>query len=316
MAIVLQKYLKRFFNSLFITSLLLLSCIGCKDDPASSEPEQIEEGAWVRYSPYDWTHDGRPYPSEHCIIFSDGADYEMKKQIGEFADEIFMEILDLFNFENTDDFLYPPGHDKVEVYINMYHNEGIAAAYWGCIIITMRSHHPDMNRFEYLFKHELTHAFEFLIEGTVNLGTDVWFREGIAIYCGGGLGGIRDVQDLEEWRLRNAEYPGQGNPINIHAWEDFPPGSDITGYYYTVFDLTMRYFLDQNGLGKSKQDVLNLFYSVRNGATFQSAFLAHFGVSLEEFEIQYYDRMRSFLSGSAQTFLHPAGLPQIIPPHY
>ncbi len=50
------------------------------------------------------------------------------------------------------------------------------------------------------------------------------------------------------WINRNSTDPNRGNPICIHVWDDFPPGADITGYYYTDFDLTMRYFLDPIGL--------------------------------------------------------------------
>ena len=285
-------------SKLIVLLLLSLSLcfISCKDDPTSITPDPIEEGSWVTYSPYDWTHDGEPYSSDYCKVYSDGASYDLKRDVAAFADEKFEIILNMFNFQNLEDFRYPPGYDKIDVYINMHHEEGIAAAYWGSIFITMRSQNVDWGRYAYLFRHELTHAFEFLIEGTVNLGTDVWFREGIAIYCGGQLNGITDLDDLDRWIAQNANYPGQGNPIRIHVWEDFPPGSDITGYYYNVFDLTMRYFLDPNGLGKSLQDVLNLFYDVRNGVLFPEAFQNNFGISLTQFEIDYYDLMRTYLS--------------------
>jgi hypothetical protein len=275
---------------------LSLSFIGCQDDPASITPNQIEEGSWVTYSPYKWSHDGNPYSSVYCKVYSDGASYDMKRDVGAFADEKFLTILNIFDFQNMKDFRYPHGYNKIDVYINMYHEEGIAAAYWGSIFITIRSHNVNLSRYAYLFKHELTHAFEFLIEGTVSLGTDVWFREGIAIYCGGGLNGITDIDDLENWIAQNANHPDQGNPIAIHAWEDFPPGANISGYYTNVFDLTMRYFLDSNGLGKSTQDVLSLFYDVRNGVPFPVAFQNRFSISLEQFEIDYYDLMRTYLS--------------------
>jgi len=297
--------LKRFSLAILLLSPLSMCMVSCKDDPTSTIPDQIiEEGSWIRYSPYDWSHDGEPYGSIYCKVYSDGASYEMKREVAAFADEKFSVILNMFNFQSMEDFRYPPGYDRVDVYINMYHEENIAAAYWGSIFITIRSPDVEWSRYGYLFRHELTHAFEFLIEGTVNLGTDVWFREGIAIYCGGGLNGIVDIEDLEQWIAQNANHPGQGNPIRIHVWEDFPPGADITGYYYNVFDLTMRYFLDPNGLGKSTQDVLSLFYDIRNGALFPEAFQSNFGISLAQFEIDYYDLMRTYLSsGNNSTVL-------------
>ena len=282
------------------TSLLLIIGInGCKDEPVINPPDQIEEGSWVTYSPYNWSHDGQPCNSTYCKVYSDGASNEMKRQAGEFADRKFSEVLHLFNFENNSDFQYPPGNNKIDVYINRFHEETIFAAWWGSIFITIRNSVMDTTRLNYLFRHELTHEFEFLIEGTVNLGTDVWFREGIAIYIGsdGGWNYINNIDSLNSWMTRNSSFPNQGNPITIHQWENFPEGSDITGYY-TVFDIVMKYLLDPNGLGKSLQNVLDLLYDVRNGTTFSTAFQNNFGISLVEFENDIFNRLESYLSGN------------------
>ena len=93
----------------------------------------------------------------------------------------------------------------------------------------------------------------------------------------------------------NSHFPNQGNPITIHSWEDFPEGSDITGYY-TVFDIVMKYILDSNGLGKSIDDVLTLFYDIRNGISFTIAFQNNFGISLNEFEENIFDRLGNYLN--------------------
>ena len=298
----MYKILFRVTFKPFIQSIplffLLLFLPGCTDDPdpAPTDEKDIEPGSWITYSPIRWTHDGEPYDSYYCIVYSDGASYEMKQDVGAFADDKFAKILDLFNFYDLDDLRYPPGYDKIDVYINRFHEETVAYAYWGSIFITIRT--PDFNpdyRYEYLFKHELTHVFEFLIEGKVNFVSDLWFTEGIAIYGGGGLFGITDIDDLESWIAKNSGDPGQGNPICIHIWDDFPPGADITGYYYNVFDLTMRYLLDPEGLGKSIQDVLNNFYDIRNDISFPDAFEKNFGISIADLEGEYYDRMRIYL---------------------
>jgi hypothetical protein len=218
-----------------------------------------------------------------------------------FADEKFVDVLNLFDFEDMDDLQYPMDYDKVDVYINRYHPERLAAAWWGTIIITFSS--EDLyNRHGYLFKHELTHVFQFLIEGHFNLSTPVWFTEAIAIYGGGGLWGIRNTEDLDQWIARNSNDPNLGNPICIHVWDDFPPGADITGYYYNVFDLTMRYFLDPNGLDKSIGEVLNLFYDLRNDVAFPAAFQSNFGLDVARFEDEYYDRMKEYLTGANLEF--------------
>ena len=284
-------------KSLIFVLILIFVLASCEDEDQinpNNETEK-EEGSWLKYSTIDWTHDGNPISGTYCKIYSDGASQTLKLQCLEFADIMFEDILNQFSFDNFGDFKLPPENDKINVYINTEHADNIASAYWGTIFITIRTTELNTNLYEYLFKHELTHEFEFLIEGTVNLGTDVWFREAIAIYCGGGFNYINTVDDLEDWIKANENYPGQGNPIMIHKWEDFTDGSDITGYYCNVFDITMKYLLDPKGLNKSYNDVLNLFYEIREGNSFDTAFQNNFGLSLTIFEVEFYDRIRAYL---------------------
>jgi hypothetical protein len=49
------------------------------------------------------------------------------------------------------------------------------------------------------------------------------------------------------------------------------------------------------GLGKTTQDVLNVFYDIRNRVSFSAAFQTHFGISLQDLENGYYERMRNYL---------------------
>jgi hypothetical protein len=290
----------------FLTIFVCLGLFGCEEDPVSvvpdqkQDPDSVPEGSWITYSPLDWTHDGEPYFGENCIVYSDGATAQLKQKVGLFAGDKFIQILDLFHFEDMDDLRYPPGYDKVDVYINRYHERNIAAAWWGSVFITIRTEDVSISRYDYLLRHELTHEFQFLIEGHVNLSTPVWFTEAIAIYGGGGLWGIRDIEDLEQWIASNSNDPNQGNPICIYVWDDFPPSADITGYYYNVFDLTMRYFLDPKGLDKSIADVLNLFYDLRNDIDFPAAFYSNFGLTMETLKNEYYDRMRAYLADGAE----------------
>ena len=273
--------------------VLIISC--SEDEKQDVPPVDTEDGSWVIYSPLKWGHDGYPVTGNYCKVYSDEASMDLKLQCLDFADSMFGEVLAQFNFDNMGDLILPPENDKINVYINAGHPENIAYAYWGTIFITVRTTVINTSMYEYLFKHELTHEFEFMIEGTVNLGTDVWFRESIAIYAGGGFNRINTIEDLEEWISANEDFPGQGNPVMIHAWEDFPEGSDIDGYYWYAFDITMRYLLDPMGLNKSCQDVLSLFYDIRAGVTFEIAFQNNFGIGLKTFEEEFYDRIRNYL---------------------
>lgn len=293
------------FLLVFILFVIPLGYVGCQKDPTSiipdhesrQNPDYIPEGCWIKCSPYKWTHDGEPYFGEYCIVYSDCCSYQFKQEVGIFADEKFVQILDLFNFKDMNDLLYPMDYKKVDVYINRYHPERFAAAWWGTIIISFSSEYLHSSRHAYLFKHELTHVFQFLIEGHYNLSTPVWFTEGIAIYGGGGLWGIETIDDLDRWIANNSNDPNKGNPIFIEVWDDFPVGADITGYYVNVFDLTMRYFLDPDGLNKSIEDVLSLFYDLRNSIPFATALQTHFGLDVETFQNEYYERMRDYLEG-------------------
>jgi hypothetical protein len=259
-------------------------------------------GAWATYSPYRWTHDGQPFRGKYCDVYSDGANDDVKAEMGVLAEKKFGEILQLFNYNNLGDFRFPPGYNKIQLYINRLHQDNIAVSYWGCTIITIRCAHMDdsWRRYaDYTVKHELTHAFEFLIEGTALLGTDVWFREGIAVLIGGGspLGVVTQVNELESWIGQNQNAPNRGNPISIHQWADFPAGANYD-QYYRFSELAIRYLVHAKGGGRSWQDVLNLLYDVRNKVPFPNAFQNNFGMSLEKFQGEYFERMRSFLSSS------------------
>ena len=277
---------------------ILFLLVRCTEDEMPDEnpnhPDQTETGSWVVYSPYKWTHDGRPYHSVHCTVFSDGASDEIKELSGKFTDDKFIEILELFDFTDLQDLKYPTERKEIDVYINTGHPENIAAAYWGSIFITVKRPSLDTARYAYLFKHELTHQFEFLVEGTVNLAADMWFTEGIAVYGAGGLNRINTVGDLESWITENEQSSNKGNPITIRKWEDYPEGADKTGYY-TVFEVVMEYMLDPNGLDRSLQDVLNLFYDLRELTPFDESFENHFGISVDELENDIFDRLRDYL---------------------
>lgn len=286
------------FLRMIIFIILFAIVISCTDEEIENIPQKPEsrvEGSWVKYSPYKWEHDGDPYFGEYCIVFSDGCPQSMKEEAGNLADNKYLDILQLFNFSDLEDLRYPTERKTIDVYINVSHPENIAAAYWGSIFITVRGTDINTDIYEYLFKHELTHVFEFLIEGTVNLAGEMWFTEGIAIVGGGGLNRIRTVEDLDSWISRNDNYPNKGNPITIKKWEDYPAGSDKSGYY-TIFEVVMKYMLDTQGLGCSIQDVLQLFYDLRSGINFNESFQKNFGITVDLLEEEIFDRLRNYLA--------------------
>jgi len=255
----------------------------------------VEEGSWITHSPRRWSHDGEPYRATYCTVFSDGASVELKKQAASLADCRFMEIMEVFEFTTYEDLIYPTERNTIDVYINRFHPENIAEAYWGSIFITVRTQELDEDRYAYLFGHELTHVFEFLIEGAVNFAGEMWFTEGIAILVGGGLHRINNADDLNQWISSNENFPNGGNPIAIEKWEDYPEGSDKTGYY-TVFEVVMEYLLAEKGLGKSMSDVLNVFYDLRARKSFKESFNNNFGIGVDVLEQEIFDRLTVYFS--------------------
>ena len=288
----------------FLCLVIAVISTACKNTPTSPPIPHEENGLWTIYTPYNWPHDGQPCASIYCIVYSDEASNEMKQQMADIADERFRQIMQLFDFHTVSDFIYPPGGSKIEIFINRTHSENIAWAYWGGFIITIRS--EDIighwyNYAVYTARHELTHIFEFLIEGREVLGSYMWFKEGIATHVGclenTGWQIIENLSELEAWISQNQNAPGQGNPIKIHQSEDLPPGADWH-QYYRFFELAVRYLLDTRGMGKSFKDVRNLFYDLRESKSFPVSFQEKFGISLVDYEIEFYDRMRAYLSNT------------------
>lgn len=276
--------------------MILFTCTFCVEQTEEIPSDIPEQGSWCIYSPLQWTHDGQPLTGTLCKVYSDGASISLKAQCLDFAERMFGEIRTFFRIDEDHALVLPPENDRINVYINTAHEENIAYAYWGTIFITVRMSELNEILYEYLFKHELTHELEFMVEGKLNLGTPVWFRESIAIYCGGGFNRIRTETDLDQWILENEKVPGMGNPILVKEWSDFPPGADIDRYYWYAFDLVMRYLLDPSGMNKHPGDVLSLFCDIRNGIPFESSFRDHFDLEPDRFEEEFFDRMREYLN--------------------
>lgn len=298
-----MQRLKKILTYLLFSSACLLGTIvlkGCKEDNDAPPGSQNETGSWTIYTPYQWTHDGQPYQSTYCTVYSDAANADMKQQLGEIADEHFLEIMQQFNFQRPSEFIHPPGYSKIEIYLNRNHTENINWAYWGGFIFTIRSTDISEEWIDYTIytvRHELTHVFEFLIEGQEVLGTDVWFREGLAVYLACMRSNIFETiktqAELEAWISENQDIAGKGNPILIHQHSDFPEGTGIHSYY-RIFELAVRYLVDSNGMGRSFGDILNLLYDIRDNSLFPTAFSGNFGINLEDFETDFYVLMKSF----------------------
>ncbi|MEJ2218045.1 MAG: hypothetical protein P8099_15665 [Gemmatimonadota bacterium] len=290
-------FAKSFSRGAVLCALILC---GCHGDPAAPPPGT--SGLWARYTPFRWTHDGSPYRSAFFTVYSDAAPDAVKRQVGEIADTCWAQILKLFDVDDSTTFRYPPGASRLEIYINRNHEEGINWAYWGGFIITIRAAEITGHRHDYVVytvAHELTHDLEFLIEGREDLGTDVWFKEGIATFIGclesTAFRTIRSLSELDSWIAQNRDVPGGGNPIAIHQDSDYPPEAD-RNQYYRLFELALRYLLDEQGAGRSVQDVRDVFVDLSDGIPFPVSFRERFGMDVDDFEAGFFDHVRSYLS--------------------
>ncbi len=295
---------KNFLSIIFIVSLIPgFISLSCQGSLPSEVPPAVtpEVHSWTVYTPFKWTHDGHPFGGSFITIYSDGAGDALKQQVCDLAERQFVEIMETFEFDRIQDFLYPPGYNCIDIYVNRFQPDNIAWAYWGGFLITIRVEPLDARWLRYLTytaKHELVHVFEFLIEGKPDIAPDVWFKEGLAVHLAdpeaAGFNLIDSVTELDAWKSRNQDHPDHGNPIAIHYHTDYPPDADRT-YYYIVFEFVMRYLLDNRGGGRSLQEVLDLFYDMRNSVPFARSFEHHFGIPLDTFEQEFYDRARAYL---------------------
>jgi len=62
-----------------------------------------------------------------------------------------------------------------------------------------------------------------------------------------------------------------------------------------MFQLAVEYLLDDDGLGRSLDDIRNLIIDVSDGSTFAVAFERRMGMALNEYEAQFFGLMDEYL---------------------
>jgi len=174
-------------------------------------------------------------------------------------------------------------------------------AYYGGLLIFSLDHpertsfgHTEPEIYNPTLKHEIMHVVESLLKASndPNL-VDVWLTEGIAEAVSGGTAGGR-ITDLQKFNELRNRY-GSRNPIAMHRYE-YPNIEGIAYYYYyPMFQLAAEYLVDANGHGRTMDDVRNLLLDVRNGVPFPVAFQNRFGMSLTEYENQFFALMTAYL---------------------
>lgn len=193
---------------------------------------------------------------------------------------------------------------------------GGARGYYAGVIIWSFDHEAsreatDVTTVRTTLKHELIHVVEALLKGRFTGDVAVsdprrmpmWFSEGTAeALSGGTTGGAPRTVDQIDGLI--ADY-GRINPI---AWRVDLPLSEILSsneyarYYYPMAQLAVDYLLDPEGLGKSPEDLAALMLDMGNDVSFAEAFETRMGISVHDYETQFFTLMDGYLPQSEFPF--------------
>jgi hypothetical protein len=260
-------------------------------------------GSWFQTG-FKWPHDGNPFESVNCIIYSDGASSDSRQTLAQYAEEALSEIKHLFEIESNDIFLFPPGQEKIDIYTyKLRFPRGWGGwGYYGGFLIYSLDHpgrqelgHTEPKMHIPVIAHELTHVVQSLLIGDDSPSLiDVWLTEGLAEAVSGGTAEGR-ITNLDQMNKLRQKYGWSLNPIKMHLYEYPDVDWIIYDYYYPMFQLAVEYLVDVNGHGKSFNDIKNLFMDVSVGVPFPTAFKNRFGMSLLEYEVQFFDLMNNYL---------------------
>ncbi len=281
-----------------LVALLMLGLWGCDDTPA--EPSNmVDSGSWYRTG-FRWPHDGDPFETEHFIVYSDAASLAARQTVAEIGEELFVLLTTEFAIADTL-LRFPDRQTKIHIYTYRDHFEQAWGGwgYYGGLMIYSLDHpirNTEIGNYTSVLKHELMHVIESLLKGTDNpLLVDVWLTEGIAEHVSGGTQSTEPVQTLAELEALVATF-GELNPIAMHRYGGYEIGTPVAGYYYVMFELAVRYLLDPFGLGGEEVDIRDTYLDARDGVVFANGFGERFGISLADYEAEFFERMRAYLN--------------------
>ena len=296
------RILLKQFIAIAICGIIYLSIFCCSKSPTESKT-WVDSGSWYETG-FEWPHDGNPYESEHFIVYSDAASEESRQILAEIGEELFIDLKEQFNITDDAIFVYPQGQQKIHIYTYKlrYQEEWGGWGYYGGFIIWSLDHPQrggsgpaELNNYRSVTKHSIMYVIESLIKGSNNPNlVDVWITEGIAEMVAGGTSG-GEIEDLAKFNELVSTY-GTLNPIAMHQrW--YPDDIDIIFYYYyPMFQLAITYLLDEEGHGKTMEDLKNLFLDVKDGLAFETSFENRFGIGLADYEEQFFTLMSNYLN--------------------
>ncbi len=281
----------------------------------------VDSGSW--YARERWPHDGNPYESQSFIVYSDAASQEARQSVAEIGEELLTELVAEFGIVKDEMFRFPPGQEKIDIYAykNRYPQAWGARAYYGGFITWSLDHqqqNTDLDIYVPTVKHELVHVVDLLLEGrdTVTIApggrvrVDLWFSEGLAEAITGWAGTEGGaIRDLEHLNYLTDKY-GQLSPIAFETdaqvealYSEEELGTAYTEYHYPMYRLAVEYLMDADGFEKSPQDGRDIFLDMKEGANFSIAFENRMGISLTDYEEQFFDRINDYLDEESGAFI-------------
>ncbi len=298
---------KRLFLSLVLV-LLLFSCGKKEAEPIVELKEEepvvrlIYEGRWMQ----GWTlgHNNKPQETDRFIVYTNYSEEKDVIATAEFAELVMDEVISHFEVEWDDyNFVSEQPNKKIVIFsdYNQRTSQGGVAYRDGIVIRALNSPlytaNYTFNSWRRTLKHELFHVNEFLLIGDPKYqqANTVWLREGMATYVSGRKT-IVSINQLDSWQASQRNFTGGGNPIKINSFADLPSNDPNTvGAYYSFFELSARYLMDSKGNGSSVSDVKSFYSELGQGIPLDVAFANNFGLTLQQFQDQYWDLMREYL---------------------
>jgi len=294
---------QRITNGLFTLLVLLLAA--CDSGNSSNDGPELNHPcvSWCN-TIAPWPHDGNPYESENFTVYGDGSSLEARMDLAAIAEAVLSDLKTQFEIPSNDLFVLPVIQTKIHLYAYRYHNPTAwgGQAFWAGMIVFSPDHpqrsaagHTELGNYTRLVTHELTHVLQGMLVGSNHsYSTHTWFEEGLGEFVS-SLNPERSVMNLTDLNNLIARY-GELNPIAIH--NDMYPAIEGVGqnYFYPMFELTMRYLLDAQGLDRSFLHVKQVFLDMRDGLSFSDAFESNFGLSVDDFQAEYFVRIRQYLN--------------------
>jgi hypothetical protein len=268
---------------------------------------RVESGSWYDYTPHDFPHDGIPLEGDDVIVYSDASDTDIKQIVLNYAENALDSVKAAVGLTDNSLFHFPDGQSKIEVYAGR-----LIDVHWGgwaydCGYLLLSWDHSRLVNWSgretwygIVTRHETAHAVEFLVKGGDHYETkNTWLCEGLAMYIAGSqMQQINSIEDLNNWLDEFSEITRGGNPIRIRLWTDLPPPWQTSGgnaQFFPMFALAVRYLVDPNGHGKSLSDIKYMWVDINSGTDFYTAFEYNLGISVDEYESNYFDLITAYL---------------------